>query len=82
MVKILPPPYKNGPNLNRPTKMPKLETPIHNFGIYQTSLYNKMAFSRPPIQQNGILETTYKKLHFRPPYTKITFVTPPHFQME
>ena len=64
--------------------------PIQKNGIFETPLYNKMAFSRPPytkkchfrdppIQQNAIFETPlYKKLAFlRTPYTKKYHLPPP-----
>ena len=47
--------------------------------IFETSLYKKMAFSRPPIQQNGIFETPYTKnaIFETPLYIKMPFSRPP-----
>ena len=80
MVKILPPPYKNGQNLNHPTKMPKFEIPIPPYSPDQKNIapYNKMTFLRTPYIKMALI-----KMHFQDPHIqKMTFIPPPHFQME
>jgi hypothetical protein len=86
MAKILSPPYKNGPNLNHPTKMPKFEIPIPPYSPDQKNIapYNKMTFSRTPYIKMALLRPPYTtNWHFQDPiYNKMTFIPPPHFQME
>ena len=52
------------PRAPPPTKMAFL-SPLYNKGAFSRpgSPYTKMAFSRPPIQQNGVLETPIQLTH-------------------
>ena len=62
-------PFKNGEGGGRNFANFR-DPPIQKNGIFETPLYNKMAFLRPPYT---------KKCHFRDPlYNKMAFSRPPY----